>query len=579
MRKLCKALLTTSALFTATLVPSFGAAGAELAHIMGQQDFTKKSPQDQIIHFRQLYDVAYEEYKKTSDDQVDCKSFYKQHISGLYNIMNDAIKMVENYAITPNPIIIQTKISNFNSRILYLKELAFELETNKEMSQAIFCYLNVLLAQAADYLKSKESALENEVDKDSLIKYAYEYFEIQGFNQDDSYWDDLFADHHPELEQDILSKIQTAEDELTKRTNSPNEKTANSARTILKVLMHMKHAAEEFVATKKVSKATHAVLCDDLAAINRSISFNDGDICFTYKDLPSDIDLLDSSFWKDAPTQFYVMGKKAGALNDDLLYKTLRLKPSHLGDFFKPIMILYTSEGLSVEEFVKQRVDYDYQSLILQFDIQLHKVPNSNAHQKKATPHWGNFNTTQQMLGHDIAHIAEMFRWERAYYTAQKNDFTVKLKEIYNLQKLLTDENEKKIILNALFIFLHEFDILTTENTPHYDLFTATSFGMFIEKTKTCFKRFTSYSRSSFYKTNYRDLEFIFKDVVDAKGNHFISTFKGSGISSAEKQKHVAIAYDRYWDMFKNILIKGGVIENDAPLPKASSKQEGCMIL
>lgn len=563
IKKLALALLLTSMGSGLVLAAASLPTPVSIQDELDQQDFTKKTAQEQIDLYRKIYDLAYKEYQSKSDKTKDLDSFHNQHIPGLSKIMTDALNMTEKfvseYVGKEEKEAFEARKYYVNSRILNLKKIVVRFEEDKKLSLSAFYVLNQDIAVKVDVLKGNGDIVMGEESLEYVMYLITNAIKLNQLHQPDYlYWDAIDSlQYDSESFNRLVTRILHEEAIIKREAETYPEDKRDRAIKATSVAQRIIYAANTHEQNKRMSKAIEHELMGEIEQLLEYVTSGRGK--FQFLDRIYGSYKVEGKFeqWSKLHETLYpslrdyVIEKNPTCFDNYYkpVYEKLRRKPGKIGDHFISLMIIYSGESLSVDVFNKQRFGYDYESYIAQFDVSLEQPAN-----KKCNPHWGMFHTTSKMLQHDFAHLREQLLWENVYFNFNGILFYDKLKEIYDFAEVLADENARRIVKDGLFVLSHEFQVLVSNNAQIYSLFTRKNFSEFISITKGCFQLLMNHPRTEFYKRNFRDMEFILKSGHDEKGDPFIQTFKGSGFTPEKKQDLIYEGYIKFWDAFKKII-------------------------
>lgn len=213
-------------------------------------------------------------------------------------------------------------------------------------------------------------------------------------------------------------------------------------------------------------------------------------------------------------------------------------------EVFYPPMIVYTDRESKIAPatFVDQTLHEDYGAGLMLFDVDSKLMNYYKPERTKKDPHYSQFTGTYQLLLHDQMHILEQYMMEYMLkYGSYHLDWGVFLHQINALRNRVKNQNENasKILTNGLFILCHEllnvsypgkiYEVYrvyqkTGEGRSDY-LPDKATFDDVIRHIKKCMALVLwRINRSDDeYKIDYRDHEFILKNVTDLEGNPILS--------------------------------------------------------
>lgn len=245
------------------------------------------------------------------------------------------------------------------------------------------------------------------------------------------------------------------------------------------------------------------------------------------------------------------------------------------------IFIVYGNPDRSVKNrnilpyhFVNQYCYRDYSGHIAFFDI-FSTQPQKGT---KKDPHWSKENGTLKLLKHDIGHYNYLSEF---YVDEEEIEFVKDTCDIANRYKKKMKINEFTVLVNGLFIMLHEKPEITEELEPGRSYRDTAQQFVQLMKDQMIFAPFAyntlGFYGSEDYKVERRDWEYILKAtypdpidnsrtiVHDGQGKPFLpitwnsaeqrvsSLFKKSPTRQEDMQKVLRDGYVRYWDYFLSL--------------------------
>lgn len=177
--------------------------------------------------------------------------------------------------------------------------------------------------------------------------------------------------------------------------------------------------------------------------------------------------------------------------------------------------------NISPYHFVQQYCAEPYSGYVAFFDVLSMKTEKRS----RKDPHWSMENGTYNMLHHDYRHISvqlnnlsfSSFERESDYETI-KNNFKASFRNAYKTYekyKILGKNNEATILIDGLFIILHEKPSLIERNADYF--ISNDSLGGLLTKIQqnqlnTMFRVYNMEYGTMKYKEERRDWEFILRD-------------------------------------------------------------------